>query len=409
MSVLTCTGWRRAVTPISFTGLALVAAVAFLVPLGLGFFPRLRLPSVVLEIMGGIIIGPSVLGWVRVDAPIQILSILGLAALLFLAGLEIEFHRLKGRPLRLAVVGFLISLGLAAVVSYGLHEARLVETPLFVGIVLSATALGLIVPLLKDSGEIATDFGQLVVAAASISDFATVILLSLFFSRESAGTVSQLFLLTAFLALAAVVVAVIARGGRSTGLSAVLFRLQDTTAQIRIRGASLLLVALVAVAARFGLETILGAFVAGSILALVDRDAEETHPQFRMKVEAIGFGMFVPIFFVTTGVRFNLHSLLQSTSGLVQVPVYLVALLLVRGLPAWTYRRFLGTRRAIAAGLFQATSLSFIVASAQIGTELGVISDATSAALVAAALLSVLIFPLAAGMVLRGGEPGAER
>jgi Kef-type K+ transport system membrane component KefB len=202
-----------------------------------------------------------------------------------------------------------------------------------------------------------------------------------------------------------VVVATVVRGGRSSNLSAVLFRLQDTTAQIRVRGAALLVIALVAVAERFGLETILGAFVAGSILALVDRDAERTHPQFRMKLEAIGFGLFVPIFFVATGLKFNLHSLLQTTSGLVQVPVYLVALLLVRGLPAWTYRGFIGTRRAIAAGLFQATSLSFIVAAAQIGTELNVISEATSAALIAAALLSVLIFPFTAGIVLRNAEP----
>ena len=396
-------------TPISFTGLAIVAAVGFAVPLVLGFFPRVRVPSAVVEIAVGVVIGPSVLGLVQIDVPIQVLSLLGLAALLFLAGLEIEFHRLKGPPLRLASVGFLISLALGLALSYGLKMVELIQAPLFVGIILSATALGLIIPILKDSGEIATDFGQLVVAAASISDFGTVILLSLFFSREAASTSAQLYLLVGFLLAAAAVVVAILRGERSTGLPSVLLKLQDTTAQIRVRGAALLLVALVAVAEHFGLETILGAFIAGAIIALVDRDAAQTHPLFRTKLEAIGFGVLIPVFFVASGLKFNLKALLASPSGLLQVPIYVVALLIVRGLPAALYRRFVGGRRAAAAGFLQATSLSFIVAAVQIGTELKLINDATSAALVAAALLSVLMFPLAAGLVLRGGKLGTGK
>ena len=391
---------------VSFLGLAIVAAVGFFVPLLLGFLPRVRLPSVVVEIAIGIIVGPSVLGWVTVDAPIQVMSLIGLATLLFLAGLEIEFHRLKGPPLRLASAGFVVSLCLALAVSFGLRQAGLVQAPLFIAIVLAATALGLIIPILKDSGEIASNFGQLVVAAASIADFGTVILLSLFFSRESKSPASQGILLVAFLLLAVIVVVAMVRG-ESSALSAVLLRLQDTTAQIRIRGAALLLMALVAVAEHFGLETILGAFVAGAILALIDRDATRTHPYFRTKLEAIGFGLFVPIFFITSGVKFNLSALLHSPSGMLQVPLYVLALLVVRGFPAWIYRRLIGTRRAIAAGLLQATTLSFVVASVQIGAELKLINEATAAALIAAALLSVLICPLAAGIVLRG-EKGRE-
>ena len=387
--------------PISFTGLAIVAAVGFAVPLVLGFFPRVRVPSAVVEIAMGIVIGPSVLGLVKVDVPIQVLSLLGLAALLFLAGLEIEFHRLKGLPLRLASVGFLISLALGLAAGYGMKMAGLIHAPLFLGIVLSATALGLIIPILKDSGEIATDFGQLIVAAASIADFGTVILLSFFFSREAASTAAQIYLLGGFLLLAVAIVAMIMRGERSTILSSALVKLQDTTAQIRVRGAALLLVALVAVAERFGLETILGAFIAGAILALVDRDVAQTHPLFRTKLEAIGFGVLIPVFFVTSGLKFSLGALLQSPSDMIKVPLFLLALLVVRGLPACIYRRLLGTRRSVAAGLLQATNLSFPVAAVQIGAELKLITESTGAALVAAALLSVLIFPLAAGLVLR--------
>jgi len=388
-------------TPISFTGLAVVAAVGFAVPLTLGFFPRVRVPSAVLEIVVGIVIGPSVLGLIKVDVPIQVLSLLGLASLLFLAGLEIEFHRLKGRPLQLASAGFLVSLLLGLAVAYGMKEAGLIRSPLFVCFVLSATALGLIVPILKDSGEIANDFGQLIIAAASIADFGTVILLSFFFSREAASTAAQLYLLGGFLLLATAIVVMLLRGERSTALSTVLVKLQDTTAQIRVRGAALLLVALVAVAERIGLETILGAFIAGAILALVDRDATQTHPLFRTKLEAIGFGVLIPVFFVSSGLRFNLTALLQAPSDVMKVPIFLAAFLVVRGVPAWFYRGILGTRRSVAAGLLQATNLSFTVAAVQIGIELNLIAESSGAALVAAALLSVLVFPFAAGCVLR--------
>jgi Kef-type K+ transport system membrane component KefB len=397
------------VSHISFGGLAIVAAVGFGVPLLLGFLPRLKLPSVVLEIFVGVVIGPSVLGWVVIDTPIQVLSLLGLASLLFLAGLEIEVDRLGGRALQLALIGFVISLALALGVAYTLQAFGLIQTPLFVAIVLAATGLGVIIPILKDSGEISTQFGQLVVAAASISDFGTVVLLSLFFSREASSTATQIFLLGGFVVLAAMLVMVGVRGGRWNRLSDVLARLQDTTAQIRVRGAALLLVSLVAIAERFGLETILGAFIGGVILTLVDRDAALTHPQFRVKLEAIGFGLFIPVFFVASGIKFNLGALLASPSSLLQVPIYLFALLAVRGLPAGLYLSLLGTRRSIAAGLFQATSLSFIVASVQIGMELKVLTEATSAALVASALLSVLIFPLSAGLVLRGAPAEPSR
>ena len=184
-----------------------------------------------------------------------------------------------------------------------------------------------------------------------------------------------------------------------------LLRLQDTTAQIRVRGAFMLLVAFVALASVLGLETILGAFIAGVILRLVDGDRMMTHPQFRQKLEAIGFGVFIPVFFVTSGLQFDLAALFASPSTILRVPIFLVALLLVRGVPALLYRPLIGTRRSIIAGFFQATSLSFIVAATQIGLELGLITKATSAALIAAGVLSVLIFPIIALTLLRRGEP----
>src|SRR5947209_4433858 len=197
---------------------------------------------------------------------------------------------------------------------------------------------------------------------------------------------------------------VVLRLERSMLIAAVLLRLQDTTAQIRVRGAFMLLVAFVALASLLGLETILGAFIAGVILRLVDGDQMMTHPQFRQKLEAIGFGVFIPVFFVTSGIRFDLPALFSSPSTILRVPVFLVALLLVRGVPALLYRPLVGSRRSVVAGLLQATSLSFIVAASQIGLELGLITKATGAALIAAGLLSVLIFPLLALTILRRAE-----
>jgi len=389
---------------VSFSGLLIVAAIAFAAPLLLGLTPARRLPAVVLEIVAGIIIGPSILGWVKVDLPISILSVIGLAFLLFLAGLEVELERLRGRLLAFVGSAFLISFGLALLVGLGLYFTGQVVSPLLIAIILVATGLGIVIPVLKDAGESDSDFGQLVIAGAMFAEFGSIILLSLFFSREATSTTTKLVLLGGFVLLAAGFVFVVLRLKRSTRIAAVLLRLQDTTAQIRVRGAFMLLVAFVALASLLGLETILGAFIAGAILRLVDGDRMMTHPQFRQKLEAIGFGVFIPIFFVTSGIRFDLAALFSNPATILRVPIFLVALLLVRGVPALLYRPLVGSRRCIVAGLLQATSLTFIVAASQIGMELGLITKATGAALIAAGLLSVLIFPLLALTILRRAE-----
>jgi Kef-type K+ transport system membrane component KefB len=394
------------VTEIHLTDLLIVTAVAFAAPLLLGLAPALRLPSVVLEIVAGIVIGPSVLGWVAVDDPIRVLALVGLAFLLFLAGLEIDLDRLRGRRLTLVGVSFAASFALAVVVGLGLQAAGQVDDALFVAIVLVATSLGVVAPVLKDAGKLGSNLGQLVVAAASVADFGAVILLSLLFSRESAGLGAQLVLLGGFALATATAVLALVGVERTMVFSRVFLRLQDTTAQIRVRGAFLLLVGFVALAETLGLEVILGAFLAGAVLTLVDRDRAMTHPEFRTKLEAAGFGIFIPVFFVTSGVLFDLDALFASGSTVALVPLFLAAILIVRGVPALLYRRELDRLETGVAGLLQATTLPFVVAAVMIGTELGVIGEAAGAALVAAGLLSVLVFPLLALTLLRrAAEP----
>src|SRR6266542_3359355 len=363
---------------VSFVNLLVVVAVAVLAPLAVGYLPRLRVPAVVLEIIGGIIIGPSVLGWVHVDLPVAILALFGLAFLLFLAGLEIDVHQLRGRLLRFAVLGYLVTLVLGYGAGASFTAIGWVSQPLLLAIALSATSLGLVVPVLKDAGQVHSQVGQSALAAASIADFAAIVLLSLFFSSSGGSTGAKVIVLGAFAGLVAVTGLVVSGAARSMRLGQVLIRLQDTTAEIRVRFAVLLLVAFTFLAERFGLESILGAFLAGAIVGLVDRDSA-SHPRFRIKLEATGYG--------------------------VRVPVFLLALLAVRGVPALLGLRANGTRLTLALGLLQATSLPFIVTATQIGVTLGKITPVTAAALVCAGLLSVLIFPTTALTLLRGGKP----
>src|SRR6478735_272604 len=393
--------WERKIMPeVSFDNLLIIFLIAVGVPLLLGFGPRWRVPSVVIEIIAGVIVGPSVLGWVHIDLPLQILAVFGLAFLLFLAGLEIDLKGLRGNLLQVAVLGYLVTLVLGIAVGAGLGALNWVTSPLLVAITLSATSLGLIVPVLKDAKQADSPVGQTTIAASSVADFSAILLLTLFFSTSGGGIGEKLVLLLIFAALVGVGAVLLLRAGRSMRLGDVLLRIQDTTAEIRVRFAILLLVALVALAGHLGLETILGAFLAGAIVGLVDRDSS-THPHFRIKLEAIGYGFLIPVFFISSGVRLDLSGLLDSPSALLRVPLFLVALLIVRGIPALLSIRRLGVRQSVASGLLQATSLPFIVTATQIGQATGLMTPVTSAALVCAGLLSVLIFPVIALGILR--------
>lgn len=391
---------------VSFGGLLVVAVVAVAAPLLVGLVRWIRVPAVVLEIVAGIVLGPSGLGWVKLDLPIQILALIGLAFLLFLAGLEIDVAGLRGAVLRRAGMGFGLTLVLGMAAGLGFHALGYVKSPLLIAVALSATSLGLVVPVLKDAGQVERPLGQLTIAGASVADFGAIVLLSLLFSEMAASIGSTLALLGLFGALVVAVGLAFSRLNRSLRLDAVLVRLQDTTAEIRVRLAIVLLVGFVALAEHLGLETILGAFLAGAILNLVDSDSM-SHPNFRLKLEAIGYGFLVPVFFIASGLRFDLDALLHSPSAFVKVPLFLVALLLVRGLPAAVYTQEVGRRGALAAGLLQATSLPFLVTATQIGVTLGEIRTDTAAALVSAGLLSVVIFPLVALSLLgRAGPAG---
>ncbi len=389
---------------VEFTNLFAVALIALLAPLLLGLAPRLRIPAVVLEIVAGIVVGPHGLGLIEVDLPLQIVSLLGLGFLLFLAGLEIDVHRLRGKVLRLSVLGYVVTLVLGGAAGVGFSAAGWVHSALLLAVTLSATSLGLVVPVLKDAGKAEGEVGQFTIAAASVADFAAVLVLSLVFSTEGGSAGERLVMVGLFALLVVVTGIVVATAGRSQRIGSVLLRLQDTTAEIRVRAAVVLLVAFVALAEQFGLETILGAFLAGAVVGLVDRDAS-SHPRFRIKLEALGYGFLIPVFFVTSGLRLDLRGLVDDPAALARVPLFLLALLVIRGAPALLAMRTLGGRSTVAAGLLQATSLPFIVTATQIGVVTGLMAPITAAALVCAGLLSVLVFPSIALLLLKQLAP----
>jgi Kef-type K+ transport system membrane component KefB len=377
---------------LAFGNLLVVSLLAIAAPLIARAIPTLKVPAVVLEIVAGIVVGPAVLGWVEVDQPITVLALVGVAFLLFLAGLEIDLLQLRGDLLRLTLLGFASTLALGIAAGFAFDAAGWVGSPLFLAIALSATSLGLVVPVLKDAGLAEQPVGQFTIAGATVADFGAVLLLSFLFSEAEGGTASRLIAAIMFIAVIAATAFALTRAGRSRRIDDVLVALQDTTAEIRVRVAVAMLIGFVALAASVGLETILGAFLAGAVLGLVDRDSS-THPNFRVKLEAVGYGFVIPVFFVSSGLRFDLDALTHDASALARVPLFLAALFVVRFVPAILYRRPLGTRAATVAGLLQATSLPFIVTAADIGASIGVISPVTAAALISAGLLSVLLFP----------------
>ena len=327
---------------ITFNSLLIIGGVAIAVPLLLGLVPAVKVPAVVLEILGGVLVGPAVLGWVHLDTAVQVTADLGLGFLLFMAGYEIDLRRFDRRILMLAARAFAVSVALALFVAYGLDLAGQVRDGLLVAITLMSTSLGILVPILEDAEHTDTVFGQLTMAAGSLAELGPLVLLSVFFSASSGNPSVELGLLAAFVAFTAVVI-VVAQQVRELGLlREVVHRLENTSSQLRVRLAITFALAFGVAAEHFGLATILGAFLAGIIVRRTG-ESPASHEVLKGKLEAIGFGFLIPVFFVSTGAGLNLGALFGSSRAILLVPVFLVALLVVRGLPGSAVRPGHGT------------------------------------------------------------------
>ena len=386
--------------PFSFNSVLIIAAISVFVPVVLGLLPRLPVPGAVLEVIAGVVVGPSVLGWARIDAPVQVLSTLGLGMLLFLAGLEIDVERLRSPLARLAGIAFALSAALGLLCGFLFWLAGEATRPILLGIILMSTSAGLLLPLLKDAGEAGTEFGQLIMTASALAEIVPILLLSLLFSAAAKTPGDQLVSLAIFLVLLVLIGLAVARVRRLRRLDQLLDHLEKRSGQLRVRAALTLALACGVLAYRFGFASILGAFAAGLLVRIIEVSGREPNPDFLSKLDGIGFGFLIPVFFISTGVAFQLKGLLTQPAALAEVPLFLVALLVVRGVPALLYARSVGRRRAAAGGLLQATTLTFVIVATEIGLETGKITPTTAAALVAAGLLSAALFPAGAARLL---------
>ncbi len=387
------------------TSLVAVSIAAFLVPLVLGMLPRVPIPAIVGEVLAGIALGASWLGVIGEGELIDFLFLFGLAFLLFLAGFEIDFPLLLasrrtgwGRsPLVLGTAGFLIRIVIAGAIGLTLAAVGLVNSWLIVAVLLVSTSLGIVLAVLKEDGETTSPFGQAMLVSTAIADLGTVLLLTVLFSTEGRSASAQLSLVLLQVTAALLLFAILRFAGRVGLVASTVRRLSGATSQIRVRGSLALLVILVGLASELGLELILGAFLAGAIMSAIT--AGHARTQLTLKLDAVGYGFFVPVFFVLAGSRVDIGRLISDSDAFLLVPILTVGALLVKVPAALVFASTFGMRDSLAAGFLQSAQLTLTVAGVEIGERLGLLNVATGSALIIVALLTVVIAPLLFGLV----------
>jgi len=386
--------------------LVIVAVAALAGLLVMAISPKLTLPVVVIELLLGIAIGPQALGWAQIDPTTDFLGALGLGMLFFFAGYEIDFERIKGAPLRLGAMAWGISLALAYGIGGALAAAGVVVSYLYTGSAMATTAIGTLIPILRDAGELKTRFGTYLLAGGAMGEFGPILLITLILS--TGNPLHEALILIAFV-LAAVFTGVLAVRSAWKGWP-MIERTLETSSQLAVRLAVVLVFGLAALAAELGLDLLIGGFVAGMITRVALRGREVA--VFDSKLTAVGYGLLIPFFFVTSGMAFDLDALTSSGTAVAKMLMFFALFLIVRGVPALVlYRGVLAARDRVALGFFYATELPLVVAITTIAVSEGHMHSDTAAGLVGAAILSSLVYPLVA-LRLRGDpdklEPDAE-
>lgn len=378
--------------------LLVIACIAAASPLIIGL-TRIKVADVVLLIVGGVLFGPSLLGWITVDGPIALLAELGLAMLFLLAGMEISSQTMRGRAGTLGAASWFASLGLAAVLALVLQHFDLIADGVGVMVALTSTAFGTLLPIMRDSGLLETKFGRLFLPAGAWGELGPIIAVSVLLGSKS--TWLGALTLAAFIIIA-LLLALVPSRMKSQRLTAIIARGEHSSAQTAIRLVILLVVLLLTVASRFQLDTVLGAFAAGLILRRVtpEDDAHRLLP----KVEAIAFGVLTPVFFVVSGAKLDIGAILTAPQLLA---LFVALLILARGLPAmFLYRRELPDLPERAGfSLYLAVGLPMIVAVTTLQLEAGIMRPATAAALVGAGVVTVVVLPLLASRCARTALP----
>jgi Kef-type K+ transport system membrane component KefB len=366
-------------------------------------------PVVVIELALGILVGPHVFDIAATDEFTGFFSNLGLGMLFFFAGYEIDFERIRGRPLMLGAIGWGVSIVIAHAFGAALATTGLVVSALYTSTAMATTAIGTLIPILRDSGELRTRFGTYLLAAGGIGEFGPILLITLFLSTEK--PLHEASILIAFVALA-VALALVSTRLVWRGWEA-LERTFEASSQLAVRTTVVLIFGLVLLAGKLGLDVLLGGFVAGMITRLALKGHELQ--VFESKLTAVGFGFFVPFFFITSGMELDVEAL-GSLNAMLKLLMFFVLFLVIRGAPALLlYRRVLGARQRAALAFYSATQLPLVVAITTIAVDAEHMKTSTAAGLVGAAMLSTMIYPLV-GLLLQKqavregatGPPGGE-
>lgn len=378
--------------------LLLIAFVAMLAALLRELPSFVRIPVVVLEVILGMLIGPHMFNLATPDGMIGTLGELGLAFLLFMVGLEIDFDKIRGRALSLAVGGWFLSFLLAILCMFFFNSIGLIETPVMLAAVaLSTTAFGILAPILRDRGELNTDFGKYMLATAAVGEFVPLMFISLVVIPAKDTFLHTLFMVTFI--IFALIVANVALQMRSSRLIEKLAHTMQSSGQLPVRICLLLQVLLVTLAATFGLNIVLGAFVAGMVVGLAIKGNEGE--LLRHKLDAIGYGFLIPIFFIVAGMRFEVSALWSAPLAPVQIALLLALMLLVRAVPLFLYKKELASEERLPFALYSATGLPLIIIISEIGVSSGLMPQDRASILVSAGMISVLLFPILA-VKLRG-------
>ena len=370
--------------------LVAVALVAALTPLVVALLPGPRIPQVVIFLLGGVLIGPHVLGLAD-TASIQLLANIGLGFLFLLAGDELDPRLLRQQPGRLAIGGWVMSAAIAVGVTGGLTAAGYIRDYVPVGLALTTTALGTLLPILRDNDMLGGEFGRHVFAAGAVGELFPILIIAVFLGQRGSFVALASVALVGALALT---LTFVPRLARSAAMQRIVTEGQEATGQVTLRWSMVLLFALLAVASRFGLDVVLGAVLAGMVLRGWTRHLNMDTESLEHKFDAVGYGLFIPIFFIYSGMSFDLKSISEDPLRLL---IFFALLLVVRGLPSLlVYRRALAPVQRLEMTFITATSLPLLIALAAIGEQDGVMLPSTAASLIGAGVLSVLVFPLIA-------------
>ena len=366
--------------------LFIIGFIAVLAPLIARLSAFILMPAVVLELMLGILIGPSGAGWVTSQGAIGFLGEFGLIFLFFQAGFEFNPGKIGAAPLRLGALAWLAALGLASVFIGFLYLAGLVRAPLLVGIVLPTTAFGMLIPILRETDELDSNFGRYVLGTAAIGELGPLILAPLVLAQAHQH-LHQTLLSMVFLAIAIGAI-VFARGLRSERLSRMIARWMGDSSILPVRISILILLGAVSLANELGMEMVLGAYTAGMMIAMLTK---VEILQYRLM--SIGSGFFIPLFFITSGIEFDLPALVTSPASLARLILFCAGFLFIRVVPVLLYKRVLPERDLLPLALFSATTLPLVVAVTYLGVRTGDMLPENASALVGAAVIAVVVFP----------------